>query len=68
MPDGSDGVNDKGGWQIAARSLYGFARWEMAIAGYDLTALFKDRGTTCAMDCSIDTTSAHQAGIRSIDD
>ena len=68
MPDRADGVNHKSRGQFSAGGLDGFARWEMAIAGDDLAALFEDGGTTGTMDCAVNSASAYQAGIGGVDD
>ncbi len=52
----------------SAGGLHGFAGWQMAVAGDDLAALLENGRTTSAMDCSIDSASAHQAGIGRVDD
>jgi len=40
----------------------------MTALSYDLAALFENCRATCTVDCSIDSASAHEAGIGRVDD
>jgi len=61
-------MNHKGCGKSSACGLDCFAWRQVAVADDDFAALFKDCGTTGAMDRSIDSASAHQAGICGVDD
>lgn len=62
-PDGSHGVNDKAGSQVASAGYDGLPGRTFSLLLPDSPALLKNPGPTGAKDRSVDASTAQQAGV-----
>src|SRR4030043_856920 len=66
-PDGPDGMDNVLRFQVTAAGENGLPRWQPALPGDDLLALFENGRPAGTVNGTINTTSTHQAGTGCVD-